>query len=140
VAFRGVGFTGAWYARGYNATRQDIYGLSAGSLSYSQLPTSGGRVQATFLTSAIGGIGRQLAASMGANGTISNLVIYSTGAFSIDEIRVGTTYADVAPVPEPSILALLGTGAGAALALAWRRRNRSGKRGLPGPRRSRCSR
>jgi hypothetical protein len=235
----GFGFTGAWYARGYNATRQDIYDLAAGSLSYSQLPTSGGRVQATFLTSAIGGIGRQLAAPMGASGTtryvsvllrpegtlnqgiwngffglyldggtnlqpdvffgkpgagafakyvlenrggdiwqvptttavtvnqaaflvlkaefaaagdkytllanppaggpeppggvtkqgfeigtISNLVIYSTGAFSIDEIRVGSTYADVAPVPEPSLLALLGTSAGATLAFARRRRNR----------------
>lgn len=30
-------------------------------------------------------------------GTISTVGIYSTGAFAIDEIRIGTTYADVTP-------------------------------------------
>ena len=37
-------------------------------------------------------------------GTVPGLTIYSTGAFSLDEIRVGTTFADVAPsaVPLPS--------------------------------------
>lgn len=30
-------------------------------------------------------------------GTVSKIGIYSTGAFSIDEIRVGATYADVVP-------------------------------------------
>lgn len=30
-------------------------------------------------------------------GIVSALGIYSTGAFAIDEIRVGTTYADVTP-------------------------------------------
>lgn len=30
-------------------------------------------------------------------GTVSRIGIYSTGAFSIDEIRIGTTYADVVP-------------------------------------------
>lgn len=46
--------------------------------------------------------------------SISYLGLYSTGAFSVDEIRFGTTYADVVPaaraVPEPSALALLGLG------------------------------
>jgi hypothetical protein len=39
----------------------------------------------------------------------------------IDEVRIGTTYADVVPVPEPSALAL--TGLGLAVA-GWRRRTR----------------
>ncbi|MBX6316095.1 MAG: PEP-CTERM sorting domain-containing protein [Isosphaeraceae bacterium] len=44
-------------------------------------------------------------------GTATGLTIYSTGAFSIDEIRVGTTFADVVPVvPEPSSLVLAGLG------------------------------
>jgi hypothetical protein len=46
-------------------------------------------------------------------GTVSSLTLYSTGAFSIDEIRIGTTYADVVPsiaVPEPSSAALAATG------------------------------
>ncbi len=30
-------------------------------------------------------------------GTVSRIGIYSTGAFTIDEIRIGTTYADVVP-------------------------------------------
>ena len=30
-------------------------------------------------------------------GTVSRIGIYSTGAFAIDEIRIGTTYADVLP-------------------------------------------
>lgn len=38
-------------------------------------------------------------------GTLSRIGIYSTGAFTIDEIRIGTTYADVVPsggrTPDP---------------------------------------
>jgi hypothetical protein len=34
-------------------------------------------------------------------GVVNGLTIYSTGAFSIDEIRLGDTFADVTPVPEP---------------------------------------
>jgi hypothetical protein len=55
-------------------------------------------------------------------GNVTGLTIYSTGAFSIDEIRVGTTFADVVPaaVPEPSSLAMVVLGglglAGASLA------------------------
>jgi hypothetical protein len=38
-------------------------------------------------------------------GTVSGLTLYSTGAFSIDELRVGDTFADVTPVvPEPGAL------------------------------------
>ncbi len=53
-------------------------------------------------------------------GTITGTTIYSTGAFSIDELRLGTTYADVAPVPEPSGLILLAIGASMALSIANR--------------------
>jgi hypothetical protein len=39
------------------------------------------------------------------NSNVSNvagLTIYSTGAFSIDEFRLGETFADVTPIPEPA--------------------------------------
>jgi hypothetical protein len=35
-------------------------------------------------------------------GNVSGLTIYSTGAFSIDELRLGETFADVTPIPEPA--------------------------------------
>jgi hypothetical protein len=35
------------------------------------------------------------------------LTVYSSGAFSLDEIRLGETFADVVPVPEPSAAWLL---------------------------------
>lgn len=60
-------------------------------------------------------------------GELDGLVLYSTGAFAIDEIRLGTSFAEVTPaaVPEPSSLALLSLcglcGAGAA----WRRRRKA---------------
>ncbi|HEX8203061.1 MAG TPA: PEP-CTERM sorting domain-containing protein [Isosphaeraceae bacterium] len=54
------------------------------------------------------------------------LVIYSTGAFSIDEIRIGQTYADVTPavaaVPEPSTLLSAASGVTGLLLVARRRR------------------
>jgi hypothetical protein len=39
-------------------------------------------------------------------GQVNGMTIYSTGAFSIDEIRWGETYADVTPVPEPAAVVL----------------------------------
>jgi hypothetical protein len=58
--------------------------------------------------------------SAGPNAGISSLVVYSSGAFALDEIRVGTTFADVtAPVPEPTSLAMFGLG---AIGLIWRLR------------------
>ena len=36
------------------------------------------------------------------NEPVVGLTAYSTGAYSLDEIRVGTTFADVVPIPEPS--------------------------------------
>lgn len=50
--------------------------------------------------------------------TVDGLTIYSTGAFSLDEIRVGETYADVVPVPEPSTAII--AFAGVAILLARR--------------------
>jgi hypothetical protein len=64
-------------------------------------------------------------------GTITGLTLYSSGAFSIDELRVGTTFADVTPVPaigpgaavpEPASLSLLGLGLGGAAGWRWRKR------------------
>jgi hypothetical protein len=40
---------------------------------------------------------------------LSAVIIYSTGEFSVDEIRYGESYADVTPVPEPGSMALLAT-------------------------------
>lgn len=51
-------------------------------------------------------------------GTISGLTLYSAGAYSIDELRIGETFADVTPVPEPSAL---GFGALGGLILVLRR-------------------
>ncbi len=57
-------------------------------------------------------------------GTINTLVLRkgTNASMRLDEIRVGTTWADVTHVPEPSTLMIcLGTLAG----LAWRRRRRT---------------
>jgi hypothetical protein len=35
-------------------------------------------------------------------GNVAGLTVYSTGAFSFDEFRLGETFADVTPVPEPA--------------------------------------
>ena len=54
-------------------------------------------------------------------GTATGFTLYSTGQFSVDELRLGTTYADVTPaVPEPSTVAC--AAAASALLLARRRR------------------
>ena len=39
-------------------------------------------------------------------GQVNGITIYSTGAFSVDEIRWGETYADVTLVPEPATLVM----------------------------------
>jgi hypothetical protein len=35
-------------------------------------------------------------------GTVAHIGIYSTGAFTVDEIRIATTYADALPLPDSS--------------------------------------
>ncbi len=52
--------------------------------------------------------------------SFTRLYIAGPGAFSIDEIRIGTTYGDV--VPEPSTLALAAFGLAALAAWGWRRK------------------
>lgn len=42
-------------------------------------------------------------------GLAAGLTLYSTGAMRIDELRVGQTFADVTPVPEPGALGLFVT-------------------------------
>jgi hypothetical protein len=44
-------------------------------------------------------------------GQVNGITIYSTGHFSVDEIRWGETYADVTPVPEPATVLLAGAAA-----------------------------
>jgi len=62
-------------------------------------------------------------------GTVSGLVLYGTGSFAADEIRIGTTYADVtvspAAVPEPSSVALLGLVGTAGGFASWRKRRKA---------------
>jgi hypothetical protein len=63
---------------------------------------------------------------MGPNLGINSLAVYSTWAFALDEIRVGSTSADVTAtaIPEPStaVLAVLG---GAVLLWNSSRRRRA---------------
>lgn len=55
-------------------------------------------------------------------GSVTGLTIYSTGAFELDEIRLGTTFAAVTPVvPEPGVLLVLPL---AAWVVSTRRRSR----------------
>jgi hypothetical protein len=61
---------------------------------------------------------------------VSGLTLYSTGAFSADEIRVGTTYADVVPispaaVPEPASIVLVATAGLMGIGYALRCRKRA---------------
>jgi hypothetical protein len=52
-------------------------------------------------------------------GTVSGFTLYSSGAFSVDELRLGQTFADVTPVvPEPGSLGMV---VGAAVGLVARR-------------------
>ena len=44
-----------------------------------------------------------------------------TATFNVDEVRVGTTWADVSPIPEPSTYAMLALGLGAVFFLRRRR-------------------
>jgi len=55
-------------------------------------------------------------------GTVNSLIIYSTGAFTLDEIAVGDSFASVTGAPEPYILWPLAMGV-ATLMIA-RRKNR----------------
>ncbi|MEM7314270.1 MAG: hypothetical protein AAF497_14065 [Planctomycetota bacterium] len=41
------------------------------------------------------------AVSFASVSNVLGLTLYSTGAFSSDEFRIGETFADVVPVPEP---------------------------------------
>jgi hypothetical protein len=59
-------------------------------------------------------------------GQVNGITIYSTGAFSVDEIRWGETYADVTPIPEPATAVLAAAClVMAGVAAASSRRNRS---------------
>jgi hypothetical protein len=54
-------------------------------------------------------------------GTVTGVQIFSAGAFSIDEIRIGNTFADVTPAPEPSTAIMLLLAGGSLLILNARR-------------------
>jgi len=54
-------------------------------------------------------------------GTVNRIGMFSSGAFSFDEIRIGRSYADVVLIPEPSTTVLLAIGALGALVCLGRR-------------------
>jgi hypothetical protein len=55
-------------------------------------------------------------------GTVAGVTLYSTGAFSIDEFRLGETFADVTPaVPEPGSVTFSLLFAVAMTCARWRR-------------------
>ena len=61
-------------------------------------------------------------------GNVSAISVLSTGSFAIDEIRMGTTYAEVTPaaaVPEPNASILLMSAVSALLTTQLGRRQRS---------------
>jgi hypothetical protein len=61
-------------------------------------------------------------------GTVAGVTLYSTGAFSTDEFRLGETFADVTPVvPEPSLLTMVLTAV-AVLHSAGRHFSRSARK------------
>ncbi|HEY1380718.1 MAG TPA: PEP-CTERM sorting domain-containing protein [Gemmataceae bacterium] len=51
----------------------------------------------------------------------------AAGAFDLDEIRLGTTWASVSPVPEPSTLLLAGGGLAVAVCVRRRSKVRTGR-------------
>jgi hypothetical protein len=59
------------------------------------------------------------------NGVVSGITIYSTGAFTLDELRVGSTWADVTPVSASSVpdsgVGLIGAALAFGSALIGRR-------------------
>lgn len=61
-----------------------------------------------------GGFGRSL--------YFDRMELSSNSTFLVDELRIGTTWADVVPVPEPHTVAWLGLGAACLLARRRRRR------------------
>jgi hypothetical protein len=77
-------------------------------------PTPGGPEPAT-------GIVKQDAAF----GMVQGMTLYSSGAMQFDELRIGQTFADVTPVPEPGSLGLLATGLSFFALFARRRRTQS---------------
>jgi hypothetical protein len=62
-----------------------------------------------------------------ANPSVTDLgVWYQSSGYQIDEIRVGTSYADVTPVPEPALVLAVAAG-GVGLFTALRRRHPPGR-------------
>jgi hypothetical protein len=64
------------------------------------------------------------AASVNFRNISINVNTGDTSVAKFDEIRFGTSFADVSPIPEPSTYALLAAGLGA---LVWLRRRAKAK-------------
>src|SRR5262249_7335131 len=71
---------------------------------------------------------------LGTGNRLVELSVTSIGAgvaaYAADELRIGNTFSDVTPVPEPSALLLAGATAGGLVA---GRRSAAGRRGLRRP-------
>jgi hypothetical protein len=66
----GTGFSGPWFASGFNASIHDNYDVAPGSLSFQGLPGASNSVE-TAATEAIAGIGRNLAAPIAAGDSLT---------------------------------------------------------------------
>jgi autotransporter-associated beta strand protein len=96
----------------------------SGVLSYSGNTTvSGGILNVSALSTPAATVAVYSNAALNANSLVCNTLTLAAGAtVTINAIAGGPQGDAIAPVPEPSTLALLGIGAVSLLAYAWRRR------------------
>jgi len=89
----GSGFSAAWQPGGFNA-------FASGYTAHMRADFLPGNDTFTLYTNPVPGAPEPVNGVVKADlnlGVASKIGIYSSGAFSVDEIRIGSTYADVTP-------------------------------------------